>query len=193
MVAVDAVILMGGRASRLDGAPKGDLLVEERTLLERVVDAASTARELVVVGEPGASRLPDRVRVVREEPPYGGPAAAVAAGVAALPADGDAVLLLAGDLPFVDGAIPVLLDALDQSDDGVRAVDDTGRQQHLTAIIRRPPLDAVIRAAGELHGAPLRRLLDRLRLADVPVPADSVRDVDTWDDARAVGAVRRGG
>ena len=101
---LDAVILMGGRAERLGGAAKGDLRVGGRTLLERVVAAADVARDRVVVGESGASVLPSGVRVVREEPPFGGPAAAVAAGVRDLPADGDAVLLLAGDQPFV--AVP---------------------------------------------------------------------------------------
>lgn len=192
MVAVDAVVLMGGRASRLGGTPKGDLRVEGRTLLERVVDAASAARELVVVGDPGVSRLPDRVRVVREEPPFGGPAAAVGAGVAALPPGGDAVLLLAGDLPFVADAVPVLLDAFGPDGDGVRAVDETGRQQHLTAVVRRGALERAIRDAGELRDAPLRSILAGLRLADATVPAGSTLDVDTWDDARAVGAVREG-
>ncbi|RXZ45244.1 molybdenum cofactor guanylyltransferase, partial [Agromyces binzhouensis] len=55
MVVVDAVILMGGRAERLGGIAKGDLRVEGRTLLERVVSAAGVARRRVVVGEVGAS------------------------------------------------------------------------------------------------------------------------------------------
>src|SRR5262245_37357371 len=118
---------MGGRAERLGGAAKGDLRVDGRTLLERVVAAAEVARERVVVGEAGASVLPAGVRVVREEPPFGGPAAAVAAGVRALASDGDAVLLLAGDQPFVAAAIAPLLGELERANvaaaDGVRAVD----------------------------------------------------------------------
>lgn len=186
---------MGGRAERLGGAAKGDLRVDGRTLLERVVDAAHVARDRVVVGESGASVLPSDVRVVREEPPFGGPAAAVAAGIRALEADGDAVLLLAGDQPFVADAIAPLLAALPDErgggSDGARAVDADGRPQHLTCVVRRVPLEAAIAAlaaAGSLHGVSMRRLLEPLQLVDVRVPPSATIDVDTWADADAVGA-----
>ena len=197
MLLLDAVILMGGRASRLDGAAKGDLRVDGRTLLERVVDAADVARDRVVVGVAGASVLPPEVRVVREEPPFGGPAAAVATGVRELPADGDAVLLLAGDQPFVAAAIAPLLAALDGDVDGARAVDADGRAQHLTCVIRRRALDDAIAVVGaaaasdagrSLDGVSMRRLLEPLRMVDVPVPPEATMDVDTWADANAVGA-----
>lgn len=190
---LDAVILMGGRAERLGGAAKGDLRVDGRTLLERVVEAAGAARDRVVVGEAGASLLPTEVRVVREEPPFGGPAAAVAAGVRALAGDAGAVLLLAGDQPFVAAAIPPLLEALDRADDadGARAVDADGRAQHLTCVVRRAALEAAIAAASDgrsLDGVSMRRLLEPLRLVDVAVPPEATMDVDTWADADAVGA-----
>ncbi len=190
---LDAVILMGGRAERLGGAAKGDLRVDGRTLLERVVEAAGAARDRVVVGEAGASLLPTEVRVVREEPPFGGPAAAVAAGVRALAGDAGAVLLLAGDQPFGAAAIPPLLEALDRADDadGARAVDADGRAQHLTCVVRRAALEAAIAAASDgrsLDGVSMRRLLEPLRLVDVAVLPEATMDVDTWADADAVGA-----
>ncbi|MGW4929518.1 NTP transferase domain-containing protein [Agromyces sp. NPDC004153] len=194
MLILDAVILMGGRAERLGGAAKGDLRVDGRTLLERVVDAADVVRDRVVVGEIGASVLPIDVRVVREEPPFGGPAAAVAAGVRALGGDADAVLLLAGDQPFVAAAIPPLLEALDRGAadaDGARAVDADGRAQHLTCVVRRAALEAAVAAASDgrsLDGVSMRRLLEPLRLVDVAVPPEATMDVDTWADADAVGA-----
>jgi molybdopterin-guanine dinucleotide biosynthesis protein A len=195
VLVLDAVILMGGRAERLGGAAKGDLRVEGRTLLERVVAAADVARDRVVVGEAGASVLPDDVRVLREEPPFGGPAAAVAAGVRAIGGDADAVLLLAGDQPFVGAAIEPLLAGFervaDAGADGVRAVDADGRAQHLTCIVRRAALEAAIGAAsadGSIDGVSMRRLLEPLGLADVAVPHEATMDVDTWADADAVGA-----
>ena len=191
MLVVDAVILMGGRATRLGGAAKGDLRVEGRTLLERVVAAADVARDRVVVGVVGESQLPPEVHVVREAPPFGGPAAAVATGVRELPADGDAVLLLAGDQPFVAAAIGPLLAALAGDVDGARAVDADGRAQHLTCVIRRRALDAAIAAAGaagSLDGVSMRRVLEPLRMVDVLVPPKATMDVDTWADANAVGA-----
>jgi molybdopterin-guanine dinucleotide biosynthesis protein A len=193
VLVLDAVILMGGRAERLGGVSKGDLRVGGRTLLERVVDAAGVARDRVVVGESGASLLPPGVRVVREQPPFGGPAAAVAAGVRALRADADAVLLLAGDQPFVAEAVAPLLAALDSDADdpradGARAVDSGGRPQHLTCIVRSAALNAAIAATGPLDGVSMRRLLEPLRMLDVRVPSTATMDVDTWADADEVGA-----
>ncbi|MUN06824.1 NTP transferase domain-containing protein [Agromyces luteolus] len=197
---------MGGRAERLGGIAKGDLRVDGTTLLERVVAAAGMARHRVVVGDAGATELPGDVVVVREEPPFSGPAAGVAAGVAALPprpgvagedaaagdAAADAVLLLAGDLPFVAEAIPPLLAAFVGADaaraDGAMIVDETGRAQYLTAVVRRAALDDAIAAAGRLEGASMRRLVAALRLVDVALPGRATMDVDTWADARAVGA-----
>ncbi len=197
MLLLDAVILMGGRASRLDGAAKGDLRVEGRTLLERVVAAADPARDRVVVGEAGASVLSPEVRIVREQPPFGGPAAAVAAGVHELADDADAVLILAGDQPFVAEAVPLLLAALPAAEDGdgARAVDPDGRRQHLTCVVRRAALTTAIDAVGaggSLEGVSMRRLLESLRMMDVPVPERATMDVDTWADARAVGATEGG-
>jgi len=196
VLVIDAVILMGGRAERLGGISKGDLRVGGRTLLERVVDAAGVARDRVVVGESGASLLPPGVRVVREEPPFSGPAAAVAAGVRALRADADAVLLLAGDQPFVAAAVAPLLAALagdadDPPADGARVVDAEGRPQHLTCVVRSAALNdaiAAIAASGSLVGVSMRRLLQPLRMLDVRVASTATMDVDTWADADAVGA-----
>ncbi|WP_433997151.1 molybdenum cofactor guanylyltransferase [Agromyces marinus] len=164
--------------------------VDGDTILERVVAASAAARHRIVVGEAGASRVPPEVRIVREEPPFGGPAAAVATGVASLPAGSDAVLLLAGDLPFAAEAIEPLLAALetDAAADGARAVDASGRAQHLLGVIRRPALEAAIAARGPLAGSSMRGLLADLRMIDTPVPVRATMDVDTWADARRVGA-----
>jgi len=153
-----------------------------------VVTAAEVARDRVVVGEAGGSVLPPEVRVVREQPPFGGPAAAVAAGVRDLAPGGDAVLLLAGDQPFVAAAIPLLLAGLPEEGDGARAVDAEGRPQHLTCVVRRAALDAALDVAGPLDGVSMRRLLEPLRMVDVEVPPTATMDVDTWADVSAVGA-----
>jgi CTP:molybdopterin cytidylyltransferase MocA len=95
---LDAIVLAGGRSSRLFGVPKSALLWRGSTLLQNTVDAVldAGARRVVVVG-PGASvadgaagGLADgdgpaaRIMFAREDPPFGGPAAAIAAGLSAL-------------------------------------------------------------------------------------------------------------
>ena len=50
----DAVILSGGRSSRLGGVPKSGLIYDGATLLERSLQAAGGAAAAVVVGpDPG--------------------------------------------------------------------------------------------------------------------------------------------
>ena len=71
-----------------------------------------------------------------------------------------------------------------------------GRPQHLTCIVRRAALVTAIDAVGaggSLDGVSMRRLLEPLRMVDVAVPERATMDVDTWADARAVGATEGGG
>ncbi|MGW6129156.1 molybdenum cofactor guanylyltransferase [Cellulomonas sp. NPDC055163] len=91
----DALVLAGGRARRLGGVSKPDVLVAGRRLLAHVLDAAAAgpgggARRTVVVA-PGSVAVPGDVLRTLEDPPDGGPVAGIAAGLAALGrAEGDA-------------------------------------------------------------------------------------------------------
>ncbi|MFV0434875.1 MAG: molybdenum cofactor guanylyltransferase [Leucobacter sp.] len=82
----DAVVLAGGRGSRLGGADKANLELHGARLIERTVSAARAvgAEQIVVVG-PQTSAVPGAI-VVRENPSFAGPLAALAAGLDALPA-----------------------------------------------------------------------------------------------------------
>ncbi|MFB2596579.1 DUF6457 domain-containing protein [Herbiconiux sp. P17] len=221
----DAMVLAGGRSSRLGGTPKAGLRVRGNSLLAATVASAVSrgARRVVVVGAADVSEAAEvvvdvaeaLVVLAREEPPFGGPAAGIAAGFAALAGasggqeDSDFVLVLACDLPEVDGAVGALLAAaheharLDRVDaaggtdavagaDGIVAVDDEGRPQQLLAMYRTPALAATVdrhRAAGDLDGLPVRRLVEGLNLEEVQVPRGSADDVDTWADAARHGIV----
>ena len=77
-----AVVLAGGAASRMGGADKPALPVGGRPMRDRVLAAVAAAAPRVLVG-PSVLAPPD-VRVTREEPPGGGPVAAVSAGLALL-------------------------------------------------------------------------------------------------------------
>ena len=75
LVPFDAVVLAGGSARRLGGVDKPALQVGGASLLERVLAAVPSAGRVVVVGPPRA--LPPEVVQVREQPPGGGPGAAL--------------------------------------------------------------------------------------------------------------------
>src|SRR6478735_1342468 len=119
-VEFDAIILAGGRSSRLGGVPKSGLIFDGAALLERSLRAADAAGQIVVVG-PDPGDLPDGVLSCREEPRFAGPAAAIAAGLGALAASYAGrpeaaappfVLVLACDMPRAAAAVNALRQAL---------------------------------------------------------------------------------
>ncbi|RAN97229.1 Molybdenum cofactor guanylyltransferase [Micromonospora saelicesensis] len=97
-----AVVLAGGAARRMGGLDKPALPVGGRPMRDRVLAAVSDATPQVLVG--AADAVPAGVRVVREDPPGGGPVAAAAAGLALLDPDVSVVALLAADLPLLTRA-----------------------------------------------------------------------------------------
>lgn len=186
----DAVVLAGGRARRL-GTSKPQLVVAGARLLDHVLTATRDARATVVVGPDDLAS--EAYVLTREDPPFGGPVAGTAAGLAALP-DGAApwVLLLACDVPRAAEAVPLLVRAAAAGTadgaDGVHLAHD-GRDQWLVGLYRREALDdAVARlegdpAQGGLAGAPVRRLVSGMQLTRVEDVDGLSTDVDTWQDA----------
>lgn len=189
---LDAVILAGGRAERLGGASKPDLVVGGQRLLETAIDAAKSAgcARIVVVGPPSLEAR--GCLVVREDPPFGGPVAGLAAGLAALATDASTdassepapdVLVLACDMPAASVAVDRLLAGRTSAGaDGVCLVDASGREQWLAAIYSRQALARAFDAlGGDVQGASMRRLVASL---DLTVLADrgSTQDIDTWSD-----------
>ena len=167
--------------------------------MERAVRAASACRQIVVVGDhvPGAL-------FAREAPPFGGPAAGIAAGVRALSRaadlvahpdldlDLDLILVLACDVPRAAGAVVELLAGCSRIGspgcDGLVAIDESGRAQPLLAIYSGAALRAAT-SRPDLHGLSVRALLTGLVTELVTVPSGSTDDVDTWDDANRLGIV----
>ncbi|MFD4412099.1 NTP transferase domain-containing protein [Streptomyces sp. NPDC058476] len=192
----DAVVLAGGAARRLGGADKPGVRVGGRALLDRVLAACADAVTTVVVAEPRATARP--VRWAREDPPGGGPLAALDAGLRQTTAE--YVVVLSADLPFLDEeTVRRLLTALQEGGtpgsaakpDGVLLTDPDGRDQPLVAAYRAAALrrELAVLAAGHggLTGLPLRRLTAVLDLTRISDPVASF-DCDTWDDIAAARA-----
>jgi molybdopterin-guanine dinucleotide biosynthesis protein A len=195
-----AILLAGGRATRVGGAQKTLFEVGGETLLARAVRAVRDAgADPVVVAAPVLDDALD-VAWVREEPAYGGPAAAI---VAALDRsqlwrpEPEWVLVLACDLPRVDAAVALLRDAValvPADTDGVCLGDASSRPQWLTGVYRTRALRAASRALPDRgRDAAVRALIDDLAVAVLAAPDDVTSDVDTWEDlerARAAVADR---
>ncbi|MEV8473911.1 NTP transferase domain-containing protein [Streptomyces sp. NPDC051173] len=191
MTAYDAVVLAGGAAGRLGGADKPALSVGGRTLLDRVLGACADAGDTVVVGP----RRPTvrAVRWAREQPPGGGPLAALDAGLRHTAAA--TTLVLSADLPFLRAeTVRALLREVARRGsavEGVLLADPGGRDQPLVAAYRTESLrrELALLAAeyGSLSGLPLRLLTAELSLGRLPHP-DASFDCDTWEDVAAARA-----
>jgi molybdopterin-guanine dinucleotide biosynthesis protein A len=179
-----AVVLTGGTGARMGGADKAALEVDGVTLLERSLAAAVSAHEVVVVGAEVPTSRP--VTWTVEDPPSGGPAAAVLAGLDAFTCDPDLVVVLAVDMPRLNATTVARLVWAAEADpdvDGAVLVDSRGRRQPLAAAYRRTALEDARPHDGE-HGLPMRRLVGSLRLAEVPAMGEEALDIDTWADLR---------
>jgi len=163
-----AIVLTGGRSRRL-GTDKATVVVAGLRMIDRVV-AQLPAVPIVVVGpDPG---IPG-VTVTREDPPGGGPAAALAAGLRH--ARTPWVAVIAADMPF---AVPMLL-SLPRTGQAVVPTAD-GHPQPLCAWYRT----SALRGLGP--GVSLRTVLGDLDVHYVEVAARTIADIDTPADLRAV-------
>jgi len=213
------VVLAGGGSRRL-GRDKLAADLDGRSVLAALLDGLGSVVpdvDVVLVGP--AERRTLGLRVVREDPPGGGPVAGLAAGLAAGPAadaaaplrDEDLVAVLAGDQPFAAAALPLLAAALTGATeptstaetsptpqiahaDGALGVDTDGRDQPLLAVYRTGPLRRALEnlaTESGLTGARVRDVVTRLSLARVGLPETAALDVDTAEDLERARALLR--
>lgn len=182
----DSIVLAGGRSSRLGGTPKAGLRRGGTTLLAHTVASVRPFGIVTAVG-PEDPQLPRDVLRSREDPPFSGPAAAIAAGAARLSTVAGRAAwtaVLACDMPSVDRALPALrADATRaaSSTDGLIAVSTEGRRENLAVLVRTGALTRALHAAPTTD-ASVRSVWRHLDLTEVPVPEGSTADADTWDD-----------
>jgi molybdopterin-guanine dinucleotide biosynthesis protein A len=212
-VRVNGVVLAGGQARRMGGRDKPAARVGGVAILVRVVRAVLEAGDLdagaldagadgvrgevMVVGPRRASRaLPAHgVGWTCEDPPGGGPAAALEAGLAALPEQAGLIAVLAADLPFLDSTTVRRLAAAATTPcppgsggqagsrvAGAVLIDASGVPQWLAGVWDERRLRAAVdrrQAAGQLRGVALRAVLGPLDPVLVAVPPG---DAPAWWD-----------
>ena len=127
-----------------------------------------------------------------EDPPGGGPAAALVAGIRrALAESSEAIVTLPADAPLGGEAAMTLLSRLedDPNIEAVVGIDSSGREQPLQLALRPAAADALVAAAGPAGaaGVSARRLLDALRpgLVSHQLAQAELWDIDTPDQLLA--------
>ena len=187
---VTAVVLAGGASRRF----RPDKLAEQldgEPLLDHVL--ASLPEQVTTVIVVGAVREVTRpVIFASEEPPGGGPAAALVAGLRrALDESNDAIVTLPGDSPLAGQAAGVLLSRLgsEPNIEAVVGIDSAGHEQPLELALRRAAAEQLLAAAGPsgAAGVSARRLLDALRpgLVSHELSPAELWDIDTPDQLLA--------
>ena len=164
-----AAILTGGLAARFGGRDKSALLVDGATILDRQLAALATvADDVMIVGSPASAReetVRTSARAVADIVPGCGPLGGLHAALTA--ARGDAVLLLACDMPYVTAAFADHLFSLAGDADVV--VPQTEHGYHpLCAVYTRACLEP---AAARLADRRVKMLdlVDSVRTRVVPV------------------------
>lgn len=183
MTVGDAIVLAGGRASRMGGVDKPALVIGGRSMLEAALSAAAGCARIVVVG-PHRAELAPEIGQVREDPAGAGPVAAVDAGLREL-ADSGApyVLVLAADMPFLsrDTVDELFGHAAESGADAVFAADGSGRPQYLIGVWRRDALKSALAELDSPVNQPMKVLVPP---NTTTITLTGIDDCDTEDDVR---------
>ena len=178
---VAAVILAAGASSRF-GSPKAAVRIGSRTMLGVVVDTAAAAGlSPVIVVAPSSLGVPDTAVVVRNDAPEQGMSRSLRLGLAAVPPDAGAAVVLLADQPTVEvefirgldgwrGGTPIVA----TRSDGVLGPP---------VLLEREAFDRADRVAGD---AGLRDLLRADPTLVTPVDAAPLPDVDTVEDLERI-------
>jgi molybdopterin-guanine dinucleotide biosynthesis protein A len=158
-----AGILLTGGASRRMGVDKATLVFRGETLAVRAARVLRAVCDPVVEVGPGVTDLPS----IREDPPAGGPLAALVAGVHAL--DVVPAMLRACDMPFVDEPLVRLI--AEWPGDGTVVPVAGGRFQYACARYGGASIDEAVAALRQPGGAGLRAATDT---------SVTYVDEDTW-------------
>ena len=210
-----AVVVAGGASRRLNHVPKASLSDGTSTLLDCALEAVASASPRVVVG-PESLPLPPEVLRTREDPPFSGPAAAIHAGLECIAAACERsqapmpewCLILGVDTPRIAPAVQQLIAAArgveqtcaeraadfspadfeatagSESSAGFWGVAE-GIYQPLVGIYRFEAIRSVFSTG--TTDASVRSFLRRLNPAAVQMSAADTADVDTWEQAQALG------
>ncbi len=206
-----AVVVAGGASRRLNHVPKASLSDGTSTLLDCALEAVAAASPRVVVG-PESLPLPTGVLRTREDPPFSGPAAAIHAGLECIAADCERsqtplpgwCLILGVDTPRIAPAVQQLIAAARGAEQAVATPSTTGSEapsdseasegfwgvsegiyQPLVGIYRFEAIRSVFSTG--TTDASVRSFLCRLNPAAVEMSAADTADVDTWEQAQALG------
>ena len=176
---IAALILAAGASTRF-GSPKQLARIGDRTMLVTVVDLAREAglNPIVAVVAPGIAVAPDVVPIVNAQP-EAGLSRSLRMGIAAMPAEVDAAVILLGDQPTIAQAMIRAIVKAERNGRPVTAARANGRLGPPVLLMR----DGFGLTQGAIGDEGLRSMLTRNPELVTPVDvAAHAPDVDTPAD-----------
>ena len=188
---VDAIVLAGGAATRFGGNKLAATMDGDTVLGRSVAMARAVAGRVVVVLGPGdPDPVLEGVVLARDPVAHRGPLAGLLTGLEALP-DGDVVLVLAADMPWIRPAgLALLLATLGDRPALGTVILEADPVATLQLAVHAGAVLPAARALLEADRRSLRALLDAVPSLAIPStswravdPAgESLRDIDTPAD-----------
>jgi len=191
-----AIVLAAGRASRM-GENKLVADVGGKAIVRRAAEAAVAAKAAPVIVVTGHER--ERVEsalaglgvvIVHNAGYADGMSTSLKAGLSALPPGIEAVAILLGDMPEVDGALIGKLVAALEGGKKIAIPVREGRQGN-PVVWARALFPELAKIAGD-HGAKDVIAAHRAAVVEVPAGAGAFSDVDTPDALAALRARQKG-
>lgn len=175
------IVLAGGRSRRM-GADKAQVRLNGVRLVDALLESLPASSPHVVV-----SPFDLGIPTVSETPPFGGPVAGIAAGLAHL--ETELVGVLAVDAPFSAQLLPNLVSVLDAQCAQVAVVEAAdGFIQPLCAVWRRDALESALSQVGARDVA-VKRLLHAAERVAFLHGDGSERDYDTAAELAQLGTI----
>ena len=185
-----ALVLAGGRGSRLGNDDKAAITIGGTSALDHLLASLPELVPVVVAGPECPTRRPVTFRP--EWPIHGGPVAGIASGLEAV--DSPITALLAVDMPWAGGLAELLIAEFQSCDAAALVpVDGSGFRQPLCAVVRTEAVRGALRELGDPHGRSMRDLMSRIDVCERPLDEAEmgwVDDIDTPHDLRKARSTR---
>ncbi len=183
-----AIVLAGGRGTRLGGVDKAALTIGGATALELILADLTEASRVIVAGPQRVASHDVLFRA--EDPPGGGPVAGIAAAL--VDVETPLVALLATDMPWAGRLAARLVAEFDPDRAGLLVpVDATGRRQPLCAVADTEALRLALDRLGDPRGRSMRELLSGLDVQEHPLDAEEASCLDDIDTPADLSRARQ--
>lgn len=174
------IVLAGGRGTRMGGVDKASITLAGERLIDRLLRQLPYDAPVAVVS-PYHLGMPQ----VCEKPLFGGPAAGIAAGHAALVGAAESTTaIFAVDGPDSPQMLPALEVALASSGADVAVATLDGLPQPLCALWRTESLARALHELGNPRNRSVMRLLGLAKNITEIEGTAAVHDIDTLDELR---------